>query len=306
MTRLYLITGFLGAGKTTFLKEFIRLFPREKLAIVINEFGKEDVDGCLLSALHGRMEAIHSGSIFCACRLDQFEQAMLRLLSEKPDVVVVETSGLSDPSNLQEVLDDLGQKQAVDYRGCICVADALNFVKVYTTAMAARKQVAMCDAVVLNKTDLATPEQKANILTALHTARPAAPILETYRGRIPEAWRKTLLSPALLPHAPSPHTRDLSVQSYILNVDGSMPPKALTAFLERVVPFTHRIKGFVRLSGTLYLADCVGCRVSLSPYTGPVGAVGRIVVLAGQGQPAYKALTAACKEYGDYTLSIEK
>ncbi len=50
MSRLYLITGFLGAGKTTFLKNFIRLFAGRKIQLIINEFGQEGVDGVLLSS----------------------------------------------------------------------------------------------------------------------------------------------------------------------------------------------------------------------------------------------------------------
>lgn len=104
---LYLITGFLGAGKTTFLQQFVRLFHGKKLAMVINEFGREDVDGQLLRELHAKLESIHSGSIFCACRLEQFEHALTGLLEDQPDVVLVETSGLSDPTNIREVLSGL-------------------------------------------------------------------------------------------------------------------------------------------------------------------------------------------------------
>ena len=63
MTKLYLITGFLGAGKTTFLHQFVRLFPDRRTAIVVNEFGKQGVDGTLLEDLDIKMEEINNGSI---------------------------------------------------------------------------------------------------------------------------------------------------------------------------------------------------------------------------------------------------
>ena len=56
MSRLYLITGFLGSGKSTFLKNFIRLFPGEKMQLIINEFGREGIDGMLLEELGIGME----------------------------------------------------------------------------------------------------------------------------------------------------------------------------------------------------------------------------------------------------------
>ena len=308
MTKLYIITGFLGAGKTTFLKEFVQLFPGEKLAIVINEFGKEDVDGKLLSRLHAEMESIHSGSIFCACRLDQFEHAFLRLMEKEPDTVIVETSGLSDPSSIKDVLRDLGEHHALDYRGCICLADAVNFVKSYTTALAARKQISVSDVIVLNKVELADEVSKGNIRSALHAARPAAPVLETNRGAIPIAWKKTLLKPVRLPHDTSPNTRDLSIQSYVLCVDERMPLKTLKELLGRFAGVTHRIKGFVQLAGRVYLVDCVGGRLSVEPYNGDHAADNRLVVLAGQGQPAGKALQQAIEQFSKngYALHLER
>lgn len=302
---LYLITGFLGAGKTTFLQQFVRLFHGKKLAMVINEFGREDVDGQLLRELHAKLESIHSGSIFCACRLEQFEHALTGLLEDQPDVVLVETSGLSDPTNIREVLSGLSSSQSVDYRGCICVVDALNFSKVYVTALACRKQLAVSDVVVLNKIDLATPVQTRNMLAAIRAARPGVPVLETSSGRIPGEWRERLLQPDPIPREHSPHTRDLSVQSYILRMDPAMPKRELETLLESFAANTHRIKGFVRLEGRLYLVDCVSGLVKITPYNGEPKAVGRLVVLAGQGQPAFRAMEAACRGV-PYRLEIER
>ena len=90
MTKLYLITGFLGAGKTTFLHQFVRLFPDRRTAIVVNEFGKQGVDGTLLEDLDIKMEEINNGSIFCACKIEQFEDALLRLQQENFDVIFVD------------------------------------------------------------------------------------------------------------------------------------------------------------------------------------------------------------------------
>lgn len=106
MSRLYVITGFLGAGKTTFLKQFARLFPDQRLAVLVNEFGKEDIDGVLLREVHARLAEIHNGSIFCACRLEQFVDTLAQLAEDEPDVILVETSGLSDPTNVRRLLSD--------------------------------------------------------------------------------------------------------------------------------------------------------------------------------------------------------
>lgn len=100
---LYLITGFLGAGKTTFLKNFARQFAGRRLRLIINEFGRAGVDGTLLRELDAALDEISNGSIFCACRLDQFEAALEQAAADAPDVVLVEASGLADPTNVRRV-----------------------------------------------------------------------------------------------------------------------------------------------------------------------------------------------------------
>ena len=61
MTKLYLVTGFLGAGKSTFLKNFIRLFAGQKVQLIINDFGREGVDGTLLAELGAELDEIAGG-----------------------------------------------------------------------------------------------------------------------------------------------------------------------------------------------------------------------------------------------------
>ena len=101
MSKLYLITGFLGAGKTTFLKNFIRLFEGKRMHIIVNEYGKEGIDGQLLKELGTVLDEINNGSIFCSCRLDKFEEVLQKALSAAPDVILIEASGLSNPTNVR-------------------------------------------------------------------------------------------------------------------------------------------------------------------------------------------------------------
>ena len=108
MSKLYLITGFLGAGKTTFLKNFIRLFEGKRMHIIVNEYGKEGIDGQLLKELGTVLDEINNGSIFCSCRLDKFEEVPQKALLGKPDVIIIEASGLSNPTNVRKIM---GQKE---------------------------------------------------------------------------------------------------------------------------------------------------------------------------------------------------
>ena len=117
MSRLYLITGFLGAGKTTFLKQFMKQFSSERMHIIVNEFGKEGIDGELLSELGIALDEINNGSIFCSCRLDKFENVLQQVLQEKPDVIIVEASGLSDPTNVKKIIESEGKISRIGIYG---------------------------------------------------------------------------------------------------------------------------------------------------------------------------------------------
>ena len=83
MTEVYLITGFLGAGKTCFVKNMVKALPHETMDIIVNEFGREGIDGALLHKTGLQVKEIVNGSIFCTCRLDQFEEALASSLSRK-------------------------------------------------------------------------------------------------------------------------------------------------------------------------------------------------------------------------------
>ena len=185
MSRLYLITGFLGAGKTTFLKNFIRLFSGQRIQLIVNEFGKEGVDGALLSDLGAYLREISGGSVFCACRMDQFEKVLRDSAAENPDVILVEASGLSDPTGVRRLFSQTDRFPHIQYRGAVCLMDAVRFPKLYATARACTRQLAASDVALVNKVDLAQHEQLEETLTLIRNQRPDMPVLETTFGQIP-------------------------------------------------------------------------------------------------------------------------
>ena len=188
MTKLYLITGFLGAGKTTFLHQFVRLFPDRRTAIVVNEFGKQGVDGTLLEDLNIKMEEINNGSIFCACKIEQFEDALLRLQQENFDAIFVEASGLSDPTAVGTILRQRDKFPDLEYAGAICLVDGARFMTVYKTARVCRMQLAISDMIIINKCDIASREQLDEINTIVRAQKPNRPTFETTFGRIRPEW----------------------------------------------------------------------------------------------------------------------
>lgn len=304
MSKLYLVTGFLGAGKTTFLKNFIRLFDGQRLHIIVNEYGKEGIDGKLLREVGTVLDEINNGSIFCSCRLDKFEEVLKKALASKPDVILIEASGLSNPVNVRKIMAQEEKFPGLEYMGSICLLDARRFHKVYETATVVKKQIGISDIVLINKTDLAAPEEISRVRRTVKDHRPDIPIFETSFGQIKDEWLEKMQKPVLATEKPEIQTKDITLRSYVLKISEGFSLYELEKFTEMFLADTYRVKGFVKLQGEQYLLDCVGSLFSISRYDGEVTAVNEIVILAGNGLPAAKSIKEAMKWYPEKVISF--
>lgn len=308
MSGLYLITGFLGAGKTTFLKNFIREFPGSRIQLIVNEFGKESVDGTLLSDAGAALREISGGSVFCACRMDQFEKALEETAAEDPDVILVEASGLSDPTGVRRLFSQAGRFPHIQYRGAVCLVDAVRFPKVYATARACVRQLAASDAALVNKTDLAGEAALAETLRLIRGQRPDMMVAETAFGRIPRDFLKLLHSARRADEGDLLLTEDLTARRITLRIAEGISAYELEKFIQMFAEQTFRVKGFAaaRDRGTV-LVDCTGTAVSIAPYPGevPPEKQGVLTVLSGAKMPVRSAVSAACGWYSQYVLSVE-
>lgn len=308
MSDLYLITGFLGAGKTTFLKNFVREFSGDRIHLIVNEFGKESVDGALLADIDAHLREISGGSVFCACRMDQFEKALEESAAEDPDVILVEASGLSDPTGVRRLFSREGRFSHIQYRGAVCLVDGVRFPKLYTTARACARQLAASDAALVNKADLAGEAELAETVGLIRGQRPDMPVEETSFGRIPPDFLKRLRAAGEVEREALPLVEDLSVRRITLRLAKSISTYELEKMIHMFAEETFRVKGFVstRDLGTV-LVDCVGTAVSAAPYPGevPPERLGVLTVLSGAKLPVRSAVSAACKWYPQYVLSAE-
>ena len=95
-SKLYLLTGFLGAAKTTFLTNVLKDLEGKKLAVIMNEFGKVGIDGALIQKEGMELVEINRGSIFCSCLQLSFVSALIEMADRNMEYVFVESSGLAD------------------------------------------------------------------------------------------------------------------------------------------------------------------------------------------------------------------
>lgn len=126
---------------------FSAQFSGRRIWLIINEFGKVGVDGALLQEVKAVMAEITNGSIFCSCRLDRFEDELRRAVAAAPDVILVEASGLADPTNIQRVLSEKDFAK-IRYKGSVCLVDVPRLEKVLYTARVCPKQIGISSLIL--------------------------------------------------------------------------------------------------------------------------------------------------------------
>ncbi len=160
MTRVYLITGFLGSGKTTFLNRIIDRFPKDKrLMILMNEFGEIGIDGTLIESDDLEIMEISKGSIFCVCVKTDFIKGLYEISQKMaPDVLIIESTGVANPSDLKRDLQLPLFKNRFQFTEQFCLIDARNFLDAYGAFASLEKQIASSTRFLINKIDLAPRE----------------------------------------------------------------------------------------------------------------------------------------------------
>ena len=244
---ILLVTGFLGSGKTTLLLRWARAGVDEGTAFLVNDFSAAGVDPQRLQAESGQtVYSVLGGSIFCECRAGKFLETLrdLRSLAEtgKLRQLVVETSGMASPVAVQEMLRGAGLEKDFFVRDVFCVVSAPQAHKLVRTLPAFTEQIAAANLLLLNKTDLATPEQIDAARTLLRKHNADCPVVECRYSDL-AAPPENLASPptpsAELAKTPNPY----SVVEKRL-VSGVEPPE-FAACLEREGNPALRVKGFL-------------------------------------------------------------
>ena len=181
------LTGFLGAGKTSLLNHLLRTSHGLRLAVIVNEFGEAGIDGDLLAADADDLIEMSNGCLCCTVRGDLLRtlHGLLPRIGDY-DGVVIETSGLADPGPVAQTLlmDDV-LRQSLSLDGVVTVIDALHILDQLGSHAEAAEQVAFADLIVLSKTDLVTSAAVAAVTARLHTINPAATIMTADRGALP-------------------------------------------------------------------------------------------------------------------------
>jgi G3E family GTPase len=253
------LTGFLGAGKTTLLNHILANKQGWKVAVVENELGEIGVDNELVLATDEDLIVMNNGCVCCKIRGD-----LVRTLNEllrRPqtfDAVLIETTGVADPGPVVQsffVDEELKAKLLLD--AVVTVVDAHHVWRHLDASREVREQIAFADVVLLNKTDLSTPEEldrlegrvrAINAFAKVHRTRNAAIDLSRILGiRAFDLSRKPEVAPDL------EHRHASDIVSVSLREPGALDGKKLNAWLGGLLKSRgqdlFRMKGIVEVEG---------------------------------------------------------
>jgi G3E family GTPase len=181
------LSGFLGSGKTTLLNRILSENHGKRIAVIENEFGAVGVDHELVIGAQEEIFETANGCICCTVRGDLIRVlGQLRKRRDRFDHVLVETTGLADPGPVAQTFfvdEDLKEDYALD--AIVTLVDAHHIAGQLRTAQAAVEQVAFADVLLLNKTDLVTPEALAAVERELRAINATAPIVRTRHAELP-------------------------------------------------------------------------------------------------------------------------
>ncbi|HYM73565.1 MAG TPA: GTP-binding protein [Stellaceae bacterium] len=256
-----IVTGFLGAGKTTLIRALRDSPEGAGTAIVVNEYGEIGIDNALLRASSDATVLLGNGCLCCTVRSD-LQESLHMLVADRargavPSFrrVVIETSGLADPGPLlQTFASDRALGQEFHLQALVTVIDAPNGARNLARAPEAREQVALADRIVLTKTDLAEPSVTAGLIAQI-AALTAAPVERAVSGAIDPAY---LLDERLdlavrIPEHDHAHAHSHGIDSFAVSF---ARPLAWPAFEQAMAVLTAlrgpdllRVKGIVAVEG---------------------------------------------------------
>ena len=159
-TKVHLISGFLGTGKTTALKSLMaQKNPDEKWVIIVNEFGEIGIDGAVLSD-NGIPVAEIAGGCLCCVAGPQMSNTVTKMLRDvAPDRLMIEASGLAHAASVIDELKTPPLDQSLEIGAVFTVVDPRQFVSPdYAQQALYKDQIGVCDVLVASKTDLCSPE----------------------------------------------------------------------------------------------------------------------------------------------------
>jgi G3E family GTPase len=270
-TPVLVVTGFLGAGKTTFINSVLEMAQGRRIAAIVNDFGAINIDAELIAGRTDTVVGLKNGCICCSLQGDLLRTLRLVLTHEPaPETIVIEASGVADPAGITQALMDPILWKSARQDAVVCVVDAtdLRSNPARMNDDLWRAQLAAASIIVISKTGGESDEARA--LAARLSPMGIPPVFDLARETVtPEVLfggdHPSSPFVATAPSGPIDTGRFVTVE---WQVPGPVSLQGLRAVIEEFAPALVRAKGILRFRekpGQHFLLQMVGRRVILEP-----------------------------------------
>ncbi|MHC3427358.1 CobW family GTP-binding protein [Streptomyces sp. DT18] len=311
---IVVLSGFLGAGKTTVLNHLLHSSRGSRIAVLVNDFGSIEIDAMAVAGQAGSTVSLGNGCLCCAVDVSELDEQLARLTAPglRVDLVVIEASGLAEPAELVRMVL-AGDNPRLVYGGLVEVVDAAEFPATRARHPGLGTRLAVADLVVLNKTDRITATARAELLAEVRDLARGAAVAPVTHGRLdpellfdrrPVTERRGQLSfdDLRAEEEPAPHLHE-GYESVARTYEVPLDPVRLMSFLEQRPEGLYRIKGYVDFGAAdplhRYGLHAVGRFLRFTPEAWPEGASRRselVLIGAGIDAAGVAAGLDACRE----------
>lgn len=264
-TPVSILTGYLGSGKTTLLRRILKETTK-KIAVIINEFGDIGIDGKVIRGKNVNMIELTGGCVCCSLE-GEFKAAIKEVIAKtNPELIVVETTGVAEPEAIAFDLEESLPEIRLD--SVITVVDADGIIRFPSIGHTGRVQIEMGDVILVNKTDLVSPEDIVKVEKKLREINGKATLFRTYKCEIDSELLFGTYTNKTTKQAKK-HDHDPSIDFFQISVDKEIQKERLSKFLSSLPKEVYRAKGFIVIKDQgWHLLNYVVGRWDLEPMPG--------------------------------------
>ena len=254
-----IITGYLGAGKTTLLKNIIKSVPG-KVALLINEFGEIGIDSEVVKGDNIDIKELLGGCVCCSLT-GEFQAAVDEIMAKvKPDMIIVETTGVAEPDAMMTNLDDI---KGVYLDSVVTLVDAEAFLKFPNLGHTGRVQIESADVLILNKVDLVKSEDMEMIRESLLALNSRANVIETTYANV-DTKRIFWLDIEREPLKKHGVHEPFFIETFVYKSENLLNRSRFMRFVSNIPDDIYRMKGFVKFEEGSYFINFVNGRHDIS------------------------------------------
>ncbi|MBP1743199.1 MAG: hypothetical protein H6Q58_177 [Firmicutes bacterium] len=266
-TKIYILCGFAGSGKSSFLKNMSAYLSEEKIGIIVSELRRVPGDGKVFRKNGINFTVRKNGSISCSCKSSDIINAMAEMADHSLKYLFIEKQGSIDPDNFCRVMDAVAERKGdvYKYKGAICIIDGLYFLDQLENQDVVKKQLEHCQLAVINKRDLVGKKTLERIRVKISDVNQDVTVQESQFGKFDYSF---LGEDLLGIHAKACEDEAEALESkpehMILRYDGDLKKSELSRFLKEASKVCYRIKGYFKLEDGWNLVDVMDGRVEYS------------------------------------------